>query len=128
MALSFTDLGVTFQLCGATGSTLVIFILPGLFYYLMHRRDVLTSPLLRSGLGSRKQGGVEDADVSLHSRGGDSFSVLPTTEGDVASSAAAERAALGRDSSPRWKLCAAVCMLCIGSIVGPLCVTLIMLG
>ena len=39
VALSTNDLGIMMSLVGATGSTMVSYILPGAFYYYLHRRD-----------------------------------------------------------------------------------------
>ena len=39
LALAVKDLGVVLAIVGATGSTLVSYILPGLCYVLLHRRE-----------------------------------------------------------------------------------------
>lgn len=39
VALATNDLGVMMSLVGASGSTIVTYILPGSFYYMIHRRD-----------------------------------------------------------------------------------------
>ena len=39
MAMTVTDLGIIFGLVGATGATMISFILPGAAYYRMHENQ-----------------------------------------------------------------------------------------
>jgi amino acid permease len=41
ISLAFSDLGVILSLVGATGSTVVSYILPGVFYLSLYRKDLI---------------------------------------------------------------------------------------
>jgi amino acid permease len=118
IAVSFDDLGVVFGVIGSTGSTLVIFILPGLFYYLMHRTPPRTEGETKGACDDDEdQLGVEDGGIEyVGEAGSESVRV-----------ARAVRLAGLRVFQPQWKLYAALGMLVIGAVLMPLCLTMLFL-
>ncbi len=140
MALSSTDLGVAFQLCGATGSTLVIFILPGLFYFMLFRDNQTPYRATYSELGTSRSGKGEVGDeeqsdgasaksdrVLFSNKRSSVSSTHSTHSTQVGSSPYSMQRHEDCNAQPRWKLYAAAVMLGLGCLIVPLCMTLIFL-
>mmetsp|Transcript_27400 Transcript_27400/g.37760 ORF Transcript_27400/g.37760 Transcript_27400/m.37760 type:complete len:599 (-) Transcript_27400:64-1860(-) len=146
VAVMFDDLGVAFSVVGATGSTLVIFILPGIFYYTIHkaRNDLhdrsihhcrsVESPLTTDCsshsvvLDEPKGGNADSASSPIH--GSQLLSTMNTASkesGKMSLGYSYSSLRLEMDVHPtnHWKTNAALAMFITGAVLAPLSLFLI---
>ena len=116
IAVSVTDLGVVLALVGASGSTIISYIIPGLFYYKMY---------------GNKPGGEAgvvgvDAETGVTQRVED-----PRTEGQVEGQTGrvggSERGSetVAESGEPVWKRYMALIQCLCGMLLIPVCLTMI---
>ena len=137
---------MTYQICGATGSTLVIFVLPGLFYYLLHSGHLPTNSVLISDdeytdTARKDCESVEQQQTSQLEDSVDGVSMIEfrsgaSQHGLISNADISTSSAVGSSSSmsdrrkvrgPVWKLYLAVLVLVVGLILMPLSTVLIIL-
>jgi hypothetical protein len=142
MAMIFSDLGFALSIVGATGSTLVILILPGSFYFFKKEKEIESAESEvdhtvdgergRSGSGVSLLGPVSFSSSSSSSC---SYTSVPSSSSQVAKnnllakSFAAPTASSSfrpsRPIDPLWKRYLALGMLGLGLVTMPVCLFII---
>jgi amino acid permease len=100
--MSVHDLGAMLSILGATGSTLVIFILPGVCYYLLHK-DGRTKKTVANNNTADIDDSMGEIDLDSCRQLGDDSATNNNTE------------------QPQWKLFAALGMAALGVVLMPVC-------
>lgn len=113
IAVSVSDLGVVLALVGASGSTLISYIIPGMFYYKMFGKSTT------AGAGTGALAGTGTGAVSQRSDG-----QLAAADAEAVGMGGTDAAAL---QEPAWKRYLALMQCLCGVLLVPVCLSMIIL-